>query len=179
MFLARADDIRVVGEASDGPEALSLAAALQPDILLLDIKMPGPTGLEVLPTIQVQSPRTKVLIVSGFLEDKFLIEALGRGAKGYLLKTATHKHLVKAVRALHAGEIWAERKMLTQLLESLLRKLSDLYGPLSEAHASLTDREREKATSMVVYDNVPGTSDDIDAANPQAIAGGSIVIHSQ
>jgi len=143
MRLTQESGIQVVGEATQGDEALSMAEALEPDILLLDIRMPKVDGLTVLPKIREKSPRTKVLILSAFFDDDLIIEAMQNGAKGYLLKDATFKGLIKAIRATHAGELWAERKVLTQLLESLFQKVNDLHVPISEIRENLTEREQE------------------------------------
>ncbi len=146
MLLAQDNSIMVVGEAGDGLQALSLTDSLQPDILLLDIRMPEVGGLEVLPRIRAKCPMTKVLILSGFPEDELVSKALELGAKGYLLKTLTHKDLLKAIHAAYAGEIWAERRVLTQILDNLRKKVHDLHGPLAETRESLTDREQEVVT---------------------------------
>jgi two-component system response regulator DegU len=141
--LTQESGIQVVGEATQGDEALSMAEALEPDILLLDIRMPKVDGLTVLPKIREKSPRTKVLILSAFFDDDLIIEAMQNGAKGYLLKDATYKDLIKAICATHAGELWVERKVLTQLLESLFQKVNDLHVPISEIRENLTEREQE------------------------------------
>ena len=143
VLLAQEPAISVVGEAADGLQAISLAEALQPNILLLDIRMPGLGGLDALPQIRKKSPETKVLILSGFSEDEFVVKALQLGAKGYLSKSLTHTDLVKAIRATYAGEIWAERKALTEVLESLCQKTQEMSWPLSEMQEALTDREQE------------------------------------
>jgi Response regulator containing a CheY-like receiver domain and an HTH DNA-binding domain len=143
MLLAQQDDIQVVGEAADGLQALSLAEALQPNILLLDVQIPEVGGPEVLPKIRARSPRTKVLILSGFFEDGFIAGALEYGAIGYLLKTATNGVLVKAIRTTHAGELWAQRKVLAQVLENLRQRADEQQRPLSEMRKMLTDREYE------------------------------------
>ena len=143
MLLAQQDDIQVVGEAKDGLETLNQVEALQPDILLLDILMPEVGGLEVLPKIRARCPKTKVLMLTGFLEEELITEAMQNGAKGYLLKGADYKELVKAIRATHAGELWAERKVLTLLLESLFEKVSGLHASRSVSRESLTEREHE------------------------------------
>ncbi len=146
MLLAQDNRIMVVGEAADGLQALSLADSLQPDILLLDIRMPEVGGLEVLPRICAKCPMTKVLILSGFPEEELISRALEMGANGYLLKTLTHKDLLKAIYATHAGEIWAERRVLTKILDNLRKKVQDLHGPLAETRESLTGREQEVVT---------------------------------
>jgi DNA-binding NarL/FixJ family response regulator len=143
VILSQQGDIRVVGEAKDGFEALSRVEALQPDILLLDVLMPGLGGLEILPKIRSKSPKTKVLMLTGFFEEELITEAMQNGAKGYLLKTANHAELIKAIRATHSGELWAERRVLTLLLENLFQRVSDLQVPLSNHRGNLTDREQE------------------------------------
>lgn len=143
MLLAQEPAISVVGEAADGLQAIRLAEALQPDILLLDIRMPGLGGIEALPQIREKSPGTKVLILSGFSEGELMIQALQLGAKGYLSKLLTHRDLIKAIRATYVGEVWAERKVLSEVLESLRQKMQEKNLPLSDMQETLTDREHE------------------------------------
>jgi DNA-binding NarL/FixJ family response regulator len=143
VILSQQEDLEVVGEAKDGIEALSKVEALQPDVLLLDVLMPGLGGLEILPKIRSKSPKTKVLMLTGFFEEELITEAMQNGAKGYLLKTANHTELIKAIRTTHSGELWAERRVLTLLLESLFQRVSDLQAPLSNHRGNLTDREQE------------------------------------
>lgn len=143
MLLAQQDDIQVVGEAKDGPETLNMVEALQPDILLLDILMPKPGGLEILPKIRARSPKTKVLILTGFFEEELITEAMQSGAKGYLMKTGDHNELVKAIRATQSGDLWAERRVLTLLLESLFQKIDGLNASLSAYRENLTEKEQE------------------------------------
>ena len=143
MLLAGEPDINVVGEAADGFQALSMAEALQPDIMLLDIRMPGMDGLEVLRRIREKSPKMKVIVLSGFFEEELIVEAFEHGAKGYLQKITSPADLVKALRATHAGELWAHPRVLSQVLESLLGKVHAPHLALSEMHGNLTDREKE------------------------------------
>jgi len=143
MLLAQDRGIMVVGEATDGLEALSLTKSLQPDILLLDVRMPEVGGLEVLPKIRANCPMTKVLILSGFPEDGFIASALELGAKGYLLKTLCHKELLKAIHATHAGELWAERKVLAAVFETMLQKWNGPVLRLPDLRQHLTEREQE------------------------------------
>lgn len=142
-LLAQAHDIQVVGEATDGPQAIRMAKALQPDVLLLDTHICTRRGLRVLPQIRKTSPRTDVLIFSECSEDGFVNKALQLGAKGYLSKSLDHKDVVKAIRATRTGEIWAGRKVLAETLEGLLQKTQETNLPLSEMREALTDREQE------------------------------------
>ena len=143
MLLSLQDDIRVVGEAEDGLQALSMTEALQPDILLLDIRMPKLSGLEVLAEIRLKSPGTRTLILSGFFEDKLITDAFQHGAKGYLLKIARQEDLIKAIQTTHAGELWAERKVLTQVVDSMIQSMEGSKTPLSALQENLTEREHE------------------------------------
>jgi DNA-binding NarL/FixJ family response regulator len=143
LFLAQQEGIQVVGEAADGLQTLCIAEALQPDVLLLGVQMPEVGRLEILANLRAMSPRTNVLIISGVLEDAFIVEALQQGAMGYLLKTATHSDLANAIRTTYAGELWAPRKVLTQVLEHMRQKIRELQGPLLELRETLTDREGE------------------------------------
>ena len=143
MLLAQDRGIMVVGEATDGFKALSLTESLQPDILLLDVRMPELGGLEVLPKIRATCPMTKVLILSGFPEDEFIASALELGAKGFLLKTLTHKDLLKAIHATYAGELWAERKVLAAVFETMLYRLKGPSLRRPDPRQPLTEREQE------------------------------------
>jgi DNA-binding NarL/FixJ family response regulator len=143
LFLAQQEDMQVIGAAADSPQVLRMVEALQPDILLLDIRMPKAGGFDILPNIRARSPGTNILILSGVLEDRYIAEALQQGAMGYLLKTATHADLVKAIRTTHAGELWAQRKVLTQVVEHMRQQIRELQGPPLELGEPLTDRERE------------------------------------
>ena len=142
-LLAQEKDIQVVGEAVNGLQAISMAEALQPGILLLDARMPEQSGIEALPQIREKSPRTKVLMISGFPEDELMVEALQLGAKGYLLKSLTSIELVKAIRTTYSGEVWAARRILTEVLENLRQKVQEMSVPFSEMRDTLTDREQE------------------------------------
>jgi len=143
MVLARQEDLQVVGTAADAPQAIALAETAKPDILLLDVGMPGLSGLDALPKIRGKSPHTKVLILSGLSGQEMVARALMYGARGWLTKTGTPEDLLRAIRAVHAEEIWASRRVLTEALEGLLEKGSGWGSVATELLESLTDRERE------------------------------------
>ena len=143
MVLESEKDIRVVGEAADGLQALKQVESSKPDVALLDILMPDVSGLDVIPKLREKSPATKVLILTGFLDHKFIAAALQDGARGYVLKTAEPRTLAKAIRAVHAGEMWAERKVLTEFLDGLLKKINQQKRPLLKGQEPLTAREQE------------------------------------
>jgi RNA polymerase sigma factor (sigma-70 family) len=145
-FLAQQEDIQVIGAAADGRQVLSRVGALRPHILLLDIRMPKMSGLEVLRKILARSPGTKTLILADVFEEEFIARALQPSVQGCLLKTAPPTELVKVIRTAHAGELWAQRKLLTRVVENLRQRLDELQGFLLEVPEVLTAREQEVVT---------------------------------
>lgn len=142
LLLAQEPAISVVG-AADSNQAISMAEALQPDIVLLAVNIQELSALNALSLIRKKSPRTDVLILSGCPDDEIMNAALQQGAKGYVSKMVSHKDLVKAIQVVHAGEIWAGRKVLAGVLESLRQKTHEMNRSFSETQEALTDREQE------------------------------------
>ncbi|MCK4316447.1 MAG: response regulator transcription factor [Anaerolineae bacterium] len=103
QFLEEADDITVVAEASDGAEALRLVEAHQPDVAVLDIRMPEVTGVEATRRIKERFPQVRVLVLTAYDDDPYVFALLQAGADGYVLKTASGDELVRAVRTVHQG----------------------------------------------------------------------------
>jgi NarL family two-component system response regulator LiaR len=97
-------DIEVVGEASDGEEAIRLVDKLHPQVVLMDIAMPKANGIEATRQIKARQPSTAVLILTAYDNDQYILALLEAGAAGYLLKNVSGKDLVNAIRAVHAGE---------------------------------------------------------------------------
>lgn len=131
--------IRVVGEAGDGDAALELAARVEPDVLVVDVAMPGRTGLAVAAELSRRGSPTRVLVLSMHDEPQYLREARRAGARGYLLKDSSPALLRRAVRAVHAGD--------EVFPEALLARL-DQPSPPSPLDA-LTPREREVLERIV------------------------------
>ena len=114
LILAQEESIKVVGEAANGLQAISVITDLKPDVVLLDIKMPEKNGIEILPTIRKNSPMTKPLMLTGIVDEKTILIALNVGAKGYISKDAGISDLIKAIQVVHRGELWVERKLLSK-----------------------------------------------------------------
>jgi DNA-binding NarL/FixJ family response regulator len=134
-------DFRVVGEASDGREALALAASLNPDLILLDLTMPGLGGLDALPILRKTVPSARVLILTMHDDEGYLRQALRNGASGYVLKKAADAELISAVRAVMRGEVYVQPSMTKSLLGDLLPLEPD-ESP-NDPWDALSEREQE------------------------------------
>lgn len=119
-MLESSGNFLVVAEAGDGDTALAKALAVLPDILLLDINMPGRSGLEILPLLRRDAPQVKVLILTGRDEDAYIVRALRSGAHGYLLKSADEKELVDAVTKVMSGQLVLGRGVAERVVTGLL-----------------------------------------------------------
>jgi len=130
-------DFVVIGEAADGLEAVRMVDRLRPDVLVWDLRMPGLTGLEV--TRQV-SRLTNVVILSMHANEAYVIEALRKGAMGYILKDSTSADLVKAIRGVLSGKRYLSQPLSETMVDALLKrsKTSEL-----DPYETLTTRERE------------------------------------
>jgi two-component system, NarL family, response regulator NreC len=103
LLLDGQDDIEVIGEAGNGKDAIFRARALKPDVILLDVVMPGESGIEVLPTLLKESPETKILVLSMQDDPRYVREAFAVGAHGYVLKEAADEEVVSAIREIARG----------------------------------------------------------------------------
>jgi DNA-binding NarL/FixJ family response regulator len=119
-LLAAEPDMQVVGEAADGTDALQLALELRPDVLLADISMPGPDGIELARWISRELPTTRVLMVSMHEDVRLVQDALAAGAAGYVSKRAAEADLVTAIRTVASGEVYLHPTLHTDALKSML-----------------------------------------------------------
>ncbi len=139
-FLAVQDGIEVVGEAGDGAEALAQVATLAPDVVLLDLVMPGVDGVAAIAQLVAESPETKVLVLTSFPDDDRLLAAVQAGAAGYMLKDVAPTELANAIRAVARGEAALSSQPAARLLREYARRGSQ------SGVALLTAREREVLT---------------------------------
>ncbi|HEX3050515.1 MAG TPA: response regulator transcription factor [Aggregatilineaceae bacterium] len=116
LLLDGQPDLKVVGEAQNGVRALTLAEELQPNIILLDLTMPGISGLDVLRTLKGIAPRSKVVVLTMHDDESYLRQALALGAAGYVVKKAVDSELLNAIRAVMRGEIYVHSAMTDKLL---------------------------------------------------------------
>ena len=136
-FLEIQDDIEVVGEASDGAEGVARAQELHPDVVLMDIKMPGTDGIEALRRLRELDSPARVLIVTSFTEQRTVVPALRAGASGYVYKDVDPDALAGAIRSVHAGHVLLQPEVAGALLAQ------DDSGTGSGRAGTLTERERE------------------------------------
>ncbi|MBI3361642.1 MAG: response regulator transcription factor [Chloroflexi bacterium] len=140
LLLEAEPDIAVVGEALNGDEAAVLAESLRPDVILMDIAMPGTNGLEATRRIKARWPEMLVLVLTMHRSDEYFFEVLKAGASGYVLKAAETNELIGAIRAVARGEVFLHPTMAGQLLKDYLSRSSE---PEAGAQPALTPREKE------------------------------------
>lgn len=141
LLLNSQADLEVVGEAASGLEALALAEQTRPDLILLDLSMPGLGGMDALPALHRRSPASRILILTMHDDPQYLRQALKSGAAGYVLKKAADVELLSAVRAVLRGEVYVHPSMTRDLLEDLLPQPSNTSEP--DLWNSLSEREQE------------------------------------
>jgi DNA-binding NarL/FixJ family response regulator len=130
LSLSRAPHIRVVGEAADGASAVEMAERRKPDVVIMDVRMPGMDGLEATKLMTEKVPESKVLIFTAYSERSLLSRGLESGAKGYILKEAPHQTLLRAIEKVVAGEGYVDPALMPSFLGS-------------RGDEMLTTRERE------------------------------------
>jgi DNA-binding NarL/FixJ family response regulator len=140
-LLSLSDDLEVVGEAADGQEAIAAAQRLAPDVVLMDINMPGLGGLEATLAIRRDNPRAKILVLTQYDDREYVSRFLKSGASGYILKKAAGAELVSAVRAVQRGGLVVDPALARSLLAPATAAPS--AGDGDDRYQSLTDREKQ------------------------------------
>jgi len=138
-LLSAQGDLEVVGEASDGAEAIRLTQTLRPDVVVMDIGMPGVSGIDATARIKRDLPAVKVLILSMHDDQGYLRQVLRAGASGYVLKKAADTELLAAIRAAARGEVFLDPALAKALVEEVLEPRTAAGGEIP----TLSDRERE------------------------------------
>jgi two-component system response regulator NreC len=141
MVVAAEADLTVVGEASDGREAVALAEKLRPEVVVMDIGMPSLNGIEACRQIRAAQPETQVVMLSMHSDEGYVLRALKAGAKAYLLKDSAEADLARAIRAAIAGKSFFSPAVGQVLLEDYMRRLQRSGG--EDSYELLSPRERE------------------------------------
>lgn len=142
-LLTLESDIDVVGEAYDGVSAVARSADLQPDVAVLDLRMPGMSGIEATEKIKAQQPGLRIIILTATLDDEFLAAAVEAGADGYLTKDIAMRELADAIRRVVAGETVIPPGRLKGLLENLTKRKEEPVTSGAYLASFLTEREKE------------------------------------
>ncbi|MCW7940752.1 LuxR family transcriptional regulator [Streptomyces hygroscopicus] len=150
MVLEAQSDMEAVGEAGDGAQAVRLARELRPDVVLMDVRMPGTDGIEATERIVAQCPEAKVLILTTFDLDEYAFAGLRAGASGFLLKNARPEELLAAIRCVAAGDAVVAPRITRRLLENFAHRLpAQAAGTREDERLTrITAREREVLTQV-------------------------------
>ena len=140
LILETAEGINVVGEASDGAECLQLVAALQPDVILMDLQMPRMDGITAIGHLRREHPEVAIVILTTFNEDDLMIRGLQAGARGYLLKDTSRANLLDTIQAAARGETLLKPEILARVLAVHSAPSS---APVPQTESTLTERELE------------------------------------
>ncbi len=167
-LLAADPDTEVAGEATTGEEAIALAIALQPDIVLMDLQMPGLSGVDATRRILHASPNTRILVVTMFDDDHSVFAAIRAGARGYVLKGADPEEVLRAIRVVAGGEAIFSPSVATRLIDffSTLRPEA-----LPQVFPELTERERE------VLDLIAGGRSNAEIARKLSLSAKTVANH--
>lgn len=141
LVLDSAPGIRVIGEAADGHEAIRQAARLEPDIILMDVRMPGMDGIQATRGIIDRGLRSRVIVLTTFDLDEYVFGALRAGASAFLVKTATHQELVDAVRVVARGDAIVTPRITRKLIDAYIGR--DRGATTDQPLAVLSPRERD------------------------------------
>ena len=153
QLLASAEGIEVVGEAVDGHEVMERVRNVEFDVLLLDLSMPGKSGMELIRQVKSERPRLRILVLSMHAEQQYAVRAVRAGASGYLTKESAATQLVAAIRKVAAGGAFISPEVAEQLA---LRAMPQAEGP---PHAALSDREYEVFRLLVSGKTVTDIAD--------------------
>lgn len=152
MILESQPDFEVVGEAGDGAAAVRRVAEVDPDVVLMDVRMPGTDGLDATREIVARHPRSRVLVLTTFDTDEYAVSALRDGASGFLLKDVPPAELLSAIRSVANGDAVVSPRVTRRLLDAYARSLPDprrAAPPLDGSSlAALTEREREVLSEL-------------------------------
>jgi DNA-binding NarL/FixJ family response regulator len=167
-MLSRTPDVEVIGDASNGREAVELCRRLSPDLVLMDVRMPKMDGLEATRTIKAEQPNVRVLVVTTYENPDYLLEALKAGAAGYVLKDAPKEQLLNSVRRVLEGEFPLNQELAAELIQRLAREAgeSTQSPPVQDRRVAapvedLTPRELEVLGLLAQGKTNPAIAEDL------------------
>lgn len=149
IFLTLEPDFEIVGEAADGEEAVALAKALQPDILLLDINMPKLTGIEAAARLKVECPSVRVLALTIHDDENYMMKMIQNGAAGYLLKDIEPSVMVQAIRKVHAGESYVEPSLTKKLFQGITSNEKSKQAELRQTEIAASERLSAREVEVI------------------------------
>jgi two-component system, NarL family, nitrate/nitrite response regulator NarL len=144
-LLALEEDFEVVAQASDGRQVLDIIQQVEPDILLLDLKMPGLDGLATLQRLQSSKSKTRVIVLTASDDKNEFVQAMKLGTSGIVLKQTATELLIKSIRKVHAGEIWLDSHTTAEVIRRFVSADDVPPGPATAAPSSSSPRERERS----------------------------------
>lgn len=142
-LIGRSDRFSVVGEAGSAVEAFDLARQVDPDIMLVDISMPGKSGIQFIREFREVMPSVRFIVVSMHANADYIVEAFQAGAAGYMVKDSASDGLLRGLRTVAAGEVFLDSALSGEVVEKLLKVRSSEDGSVPDPYQSLTSREQE------------------------------------
>lgn len=153
MCLESVPHVDIVGEGASGAEVLEVIGALKPDLVVMDISMPGATGIDVTKSIVRDFPQTKVIILSMHDEREVVLAAFRNGASGYVVKSAAYEELVRAIEAVREGDVYVSPRVAGQVIQGL--------QPDANRQTSLSDRETQVLRAIAAGSHTKAIADDL------------------
>jgi len=149
LILKDVEMFEIVGMVNNGLQAIDVITELQPDIVILDIHLPELNGIEVITIIKQKSADTRALMITHAKDEQAIIKAIRAGAKGYLSKNTNVSDIIKAIKVVHQGEFWVQRKLVTRFLDGDLMSDVGVEERQQNKLDSLTPREQEVLRSLI------------------------------
>jgi two-component system response regulator DevR len=158
LVLQHVPGFQVVGEAANATEAVEKAAALQPDVIVMDIRMPGKNGIEATREILASRPESKVIMLTSYAQDELLFDAIAAGASGYVLKDMQPEQLVQAIKTVAEGKSMIDpaltQKVFAKVREATRRAESDIFADLNEQEMKILALVAEGKTNREIAEKV-------------------------
>jgi NarL family two-component system response regulator YdfI len=143
LMLGMEEGIELVGEAADGVAAVHLVSSLEPEVVLMDVRMPAMDGLEAIEQIRAQFPHIAIIVLTTYDEDELMLRSLQAGVRGYLLKESSLETVLQAIERAARGELLLQPELLQRVLDHAARRTAPVPLPPGNSEVQLTEREQE------------------------------------